>query len=207
MPRPTVSDITEEVYAALEPLSRFDEQLGWPLLLYIEAWAGSMLGDLYDIVRDRDEQAGWAVLFDPDQCPADGLQYLAQFVGVQLSDSMTESEKRAAIKNPEGFARGTPAAMSEAIKRTLTGNKSVMITERHLNSAWNLWVRTLASETPSQEETEVAILSQKPIGIVLLYETVTGQAWADVVGENADWAAVLSAYSSWDDLVTTEPAP
>jgi len=53
--------------------------------------------------------------------------------------------------------------------------------ERYTGSAYKLRIRTLASETPeSGAAVQAAILTQKPIGIVLTYEAITGQDWGDL---------------------------
>lgn len=205
--RPVVSDLTELVYESVEPLTRKDEELDYPFLKFLDAWVSSFLGSVYDIVKDRDDRPGWAILFDPDLCPEEALPFLAQFVGAVLTQSLTEEDRRTEVKTPAGWDRGTPDALIEAVKRTLTGLKRVIVEERYLGNAYHLWIRTLTDETPDEAETEAAILTQKPMGIVLLYEVVESISWFDVDADNEDWAEVKANYATWQDLLTTEPAP
>lgn len=204
MDRPAVGQMAEALYEALGPFAAGDEEREWPLLLFCDAICDALLERIDVLVRDRDEYPGWVIALDPLAAPLDALPWLAQFAGVTLEPELTEAEQRAKIASPEGFQRGTPAAMREAGKRTLTGTKTVLIEERY-TTAYALWVRTLATETPDPVATEAAIRSQKPIGLVLTYESVTGQGWNDLKLRHANWDAVEVAYENWDDVRSTPP--
>lgn len=206
MNRPEVSELTEQIYASLGAFAKLDPANDYHLLRHTEAWARPMLGDLYEIVRDRDDRPGWAVLFDPDEAPAEALPYLAQFPGATLTESMTEAERRAEIKNPSGWRRGTLPSMIQAIKRALTGSKIVLIEERFNGSAYRIWVRTIEGETPDPAATEAAMLSQKPVGIVPLYEVVVGLSWNDLEDDYGTWADVEAAFDDWAEVVSTPPS-
>lgn len=198
--------LTELIYSELGPFTRFEDQTDFALLKFVEAWAGSYLGDLYEIVRDTDEHPGWGVLFDPDDAPVEALDYLAQFVGGVLTPVMSEAERRQEIKTPATWRRGGVDELIEAVKRTLTNSKTVVLIERHEGSAWRLWVRTLSVETPDPSETERVLRENKVIGIVLLYEAVEGQSWFDVYTNHSTWNEVLSEYDTWEDLVIEQSA-
>lgn len=200
------SELAEQIYAALDPFTRVKPLQQLALINFIDAWATPFLGEIYDLVRDRDEGPGWSILFDPDRAPSNALPYLAQFVGVELSNNMTDLERREAIKNPSGWRRGTPEALVDAVARTLTDTRKVIVIERHEGSAYKLWVRTLVVETPDEDATVAAILSQKPLGIVLTYQSITGLSWFDVDSENADWATVNATYDDLEEMVFTTPA-
>lgn len=197
MARPDVSPTAEDLYASLAAYTVGDEDQDWHLLKLCEAIATAFTEPVAELVQEREGRVPWQVLFDPTLCPVEYLPYLAQFVGATLTDSMTEAEKRAAVALPEGWLRGTPAALLAAIKRTLTGAKTVHLDERYTGAAYQLRVRTLATETPSATATEAAILTQKPIGIVLTYAAITGQDWDDLVADHADWDAVVADYDTW----------
>lgn len=202
--RPEVGEVTEQVYAALTPYTNEDEAQDWALLKFVDAICEVYFEAIDELVSDRD-YPGWYILFDPDLCPAEYLPYLAQYVGVTLEPSLTEQEQRDKIKLPENFKRGTPAALRRAIERTLTGNKTILLDERHDDEAYQLRIRTFATETPSESATLAAILTQKPAGLALTYDAIEGQSWDDLVADHADWNAVLADYATWTEARTELP--
>ncbi len=84
--RPTdVSEIGEQLYAAVEPLATQDEPNGWALLRYCDALI-AQAQPVRDIVRDRGaNEPGWSILLNLLKTPANALEYLAQYAGVDLS--------------------------------------------------------------------------------------------------------------------------
>ncbi len=206
MARPVVSQAAEELYAGLGVLAEQDEATGWQLLLFCEALIASTVGQIHTYVTDRDEQGlpGWAVLLDPDEAPAEVLAWLGQFVGLTFTPEMGETEMREAIKLPEGFERGSLAAIEQVVRRKITGS-NVLIDERYQDNAYRLRVRTFAFETPDPDAVEAAIMTQKPVGIVLTYEAVVGQDWADLIADHATWEDVLADYASWTEAMADLP--
>lgn len=202
MARPVVAATAELLYEALGALTAQDgEDNDWELLRLCDALCSGTFEDIYQLVAEIDDRPGWQVLFDPDECPAVYLPYLAQFAGVELEPDLTEEQQRDKIKLPEGFLRGTRDALIQAIQRTLTGTKHVAFIERYTGSAYQLAVRTQTAETPDEAVTLAAILSQKPVGIVLDYDSITGATYDeveaayddydDLEASNADYSAVL----------------
>lgn len=208
--RPTVCETAERLYEALGPaFTKLDEAQGWPLLLFCDALCSVLLEPLHVLISDRDDQPGWAVIFDPDECPAEILPWLAMAVGARLTPAMSEGEQREAIKSPEGLIRGTPAALIAAVKATLTGSKTVLLDERYMGSAYKLRVRTLDGETPDPAATQAAAESQKPVGNVLVYAAVDTGDWDDVADPDTgftDWDDVAASNADWDDVAMTPPA-
>lgn len=200
MSQPDVSPTALDLYDSLGAYRQGDEDTGWQLLLACEAIATAFTEPIAELVAERDGRVPWEILFDPENCPVAYLPYLAQFTGSTLTSSMSEAEMRAAIVLPEGFRRGTPDALIAAVKRTLTGGQTVHLDERWGGEAYQLRVRTLASETPDPAATEAAILTQKPIGIVLTYGAITGQDWADLAADHATWADVVADYGTWAEV-------
>jgi hypothetical protein len=202
VPAPTVSEAAQELYEGLGIFTETDEAQDWALLRFCDALAGSVLQQIHGYVTDQDDGTpGWSVVMDPDQAPAEVLPWLAQFAGVEFRQGMTESEQRAAIKLPEGFNRGTPAASIAATKRHLTGSKTVLRDERYGGHAYQLRVRTLLSETPDPAVTQADVISQKPIGIKLIYEAIDSQDWGDLRADHATWTSVRTGgaepYATW----------
>ena len=201
MARPIVSDAAEDLYASLGPYTVGDEDQDWHLLLACEAICQAFVEPVAELVSERDGRVPWQILFDPSECPAYALPFLAQFTGSTLTDSMTEAEMRAAIALPEGWLRGTPGAMMQAIQRTLTGSKHVAFIERYTGSAYQLAVRTQISETPDATVTEAAIVAVKPIGIVLDYADISGNTYTEVAAAYTDYDDVEASVSDYSDLL------
>lgn len=146
-------------------------------------------------------RAGWAVLTDVDSAPREALPWLAQFSGVRVPSGTTQADARRRIKDADGTRRGTPAALVKAVQRTLTGNKTVVLTERD-GSAYRLGVFTYVSETPDSAATQRAILDQKPAGIVLNYVAGTGAEYSALDASHTTYAAMDTAFTDYNDQRT-----
>lgn len=203
--RPEVCETAEELYTELAPITGGDEERGWPLLLFLDGLASALFEPIHELVTGTEDREGWEIALDPDIAPARALPWLAQFAGVELTPAMSEAQRREKIKNPDGPKRGTPAALRAAVQETLTGARTVVIDERYGGSAYQLRVRTLTAETPNEAATLAAILSQKPMGIVLTYDVVDTGDWDDVAAFD-DWDDVASERIDWADVAMTPPA-
>lgn len=98
---------------------------------------GSMFEQVYAIVADTGDPdnpsaytAGWSVLLDPVNCPAEFLPYCGLFVGVVVPAGTDAATARALIQAEGGFQRGTPAAIVSAAKVWLNATQSVVLLER-----------------------------------------------------------------------------
>jgi tail protein P2 I len=203
---PTVGRAAADLYERLGPFAKLDTDPDWVLLRFCDVLTSGSFEQIYGYVRTgEDGTPGWAAIFDPDLCPPEALPYLAQFVGVAITPDMSVAEQRQAILLPAQWQRGTLAAMLQSIVRELTGSKTVLLDERYSGDAYKLRVRTFASETPDPARTLAAILLQKPAGITLLYEAITGQDWDDLEADHADWNAVMADYATWTDVVADLP--
>jgi hypothetical protein len=119
---------------------------------------------------------------------------------------MTEAEQRAAIAEPEGFGRGTPAAIVAVAKRRLEGTKTVLLVEFYTGLAYRMKIVTLESETPDAAATLRDILrEQKPIGIRLFFNTSPDWDWAELQEEQATWKDVGEEFATWGAVVTHSP--
>lgn len=208
MARPLVSEATEELYEALDPaFTTGDEDRGWVVLNLCAAIVVGDLDRIHSYVTDRsDGRPGWQILFDPAECPAEALPYLAQFAGATLRPDMDEAQQRAAIQDPEVFRRGTPASIVAVAKRRLTGSQTVLLTERWTDNAYRMQLLTLEEETPDPDATLAELLAEaKPIGVRLLFNQSVPWTWAELRGEEATWADVASDFDTWLDLRTNTP--
>jgi tail protein P2 I len=197
MTRPTVPDLTEQLYEELAVTQPADESLGWPFLILLAGIAAAM-GELPELMRDTDDGPGWSAVLDPTRAPGWSLPWLAQFAGVRLTPGIAEADQRAEITAPPAFQRGTPAAMVATAARYLTGTKAVVFRERD-GSPYRVSVSTRTAETPDPAVVEAAVRKQKPAGLILTYTVADGPTWPE---PTSTWA---TATGTWADAMTTIP--
>jgi len=169
------------------------------LLKFIEALA-TPLDVWWEITSNN-----WETALDPTQTPVEALGWLGQFVGVMIETSWTEAESRAAIEHPEGFDRGKTSSLIQAIQRTLTGTKTVLVVERFDGNAGELFVRTRTSETPSEDGTRAEAMRKKLAGLLLNYDAVSGIDFDTLLATTTDFDDVNVTYASFDDVVADNP--
>lgn len=195
------SAIAQEFYEQLGPWYQADLATpGQPLLDLCEAFIGG-LQVIEEVIRDDDEgNIGWSAVLDPDRAadlPGNArawLNWLKNFVGLVSTDTtlLTDDQLRDMIKQQPRQARGTPQAMIDAAKVTLTGTKSVFLQER-FTSAYTLKLSTYTTETPDVAALTRAVIGQKPAGIVLTLAQITG----------GDYATVGSTHTNYNDIAAT----
>lgn len=194
--------VTDDIYESLGHFARKDES--GDLLTFVEA-LGMPLERLNEMVGDQpDGKPGWSPVFDVDNVEPEHLPFLAQFVGARLTPEMGVEQQRAEVREPSSWRRGTTAALRTTIQRTLTGSKRVIIRER-TPEPWDIYVRTLKSETPDEARTEAVARANKVAGLVLSYEAIDGVTVDDVA---AGWETVddlAEAFPSVDALAAILP--
>lgn len=203
MTRPTdAGSFAEDAYEQLVALQYAEVENDYALLKFLGAM-GSMYQLVVDVSEDIPEQdiIGWMQVLRPDLCPAVGLPWLAQLVGVQLPDGLSEADQRQMIIDAPNQHRGTPAAMISAVKPYLTGQKNVLFHER-VSDAYTLLVTTFANETPNPAQAEQALRLQKPAGIVMTYQVLVGQDWVQLRDNYATFQAAKDAYSTFERMAT-----
>lgn len=185
-----------DLYLAMTPLARGDDQESYALRDYSSA-IGAPFEWVCAYALDTDAGPGWSLVMDPATCPAEGLPWLGQFVGVEVNPSYSEAQQRAQVAAHLGFARGTPAAIVASTQVTLTGSRTVYLLERLDGDAYSLGLVTRPSETPSSAATLEAIRAATPAGIVVNYSTSEGLPYGDAgAGKTyADWKATYPTYS------------
>jgi hypothetical protein len=115
-------------------------------------------------------QAGWSVLLDPENCPAQFLPYCGAFVGVVVPPGTDEATARAKILAEQNFNRGTPDAIVRAAKLWLSGTQSVYLFERTAADGstpdpYHFVLSVLTSEVTDQAQLTVAVDAVKPAGV------------------------------------------
>jgi hypothetical protein len=176
-----------------------DDDESGDLEAFCAAWATPLEG-VYDLVRERDDQPGWAILFDADEAPVESLPYLAQWVGVLPTPEMSAEQLREEIKAPTGWSRGTEPSIEVVGKRSLTGSQKLVIKPR-TPEAGVIYIRSLASETPDEERTRRDLRAAVPAWTVLDYDAYDGATYSDIDAAHATYAEVDEAFDSYDELL------
>lgn len=169
--RPAVSETAERLYETLgSGMTGGDAELGYPLLWFCHAICAPLARvDRY--VRESENHEGWELAFDVDTAPRRALPYMGQFVGARLTPGLTEDDEREEIRHVRGWRRGTLKSVTEAVRATLTGTRTVTVTERD-GSPYIVTVETIDVETPDPEATNRALVRALPAGIL---SNTTGQ--------------------------------
>ena len=173
------TELWPQLYEAMGWYASRDAEFGYPLRKVCEAWCAP-LQRIYDVVRERDDQAGWAIALDPDEAPAEYLPYLAQCVGAVLTPGMSLEQQRLEIREPTGWRRGQVPSIELIAQRELAGNKWVRIRPRTPGPG-EIYIRTLLSETPNPDRVEAELLEHGiPAWEKLSYEAIDGVKYVDM---------------------------
>jgi hypothetical protein len=174
---PPVSDTALDLYGSLYPWSLFDgDPTGWALLQLAEALVGGdRLDDINQWAADQsDGTPGWSLLLDVDNCPSIVLPWLAQFVGVRFSSGQTtDTARRAAIRNEQGFDRGSRSQFLATINGYLSGPLFASLIERSTDP-YHVTVQIPFDEllVPDISIIENAAMAVKPAGLILSFVTI-----------------------------------
>lgn len=153
---PPLGSCGAELYAALAPLAYDDAQHGWPLAHLCEA-LGRMRQPVSDMVRAWEEtvrpdpldpdyeqtvtRSGWTRATHIDAAPGaaaavdggfDMLPFLGQLAGVRGIEGLNDSDRRAAIRERDGYSRGRPRSIVSFAERFTDGTPgAVRLRERY----------------------------------------------------------------------------
>jgi hypothetical protein len=147
---------------------------------------------------------GWAIMLDPNNCPVEGLPYLAQWVGERLPNGITEAAARQWILDAPNQWRGTPRAIARAAQRWLTGSQLVQIRPRSkldgtTNSDW-LAIQVFEGDCPDSALVLAELRKVVPADIMVDFQVTPGATWEDAATGYSSWGALSSAYATWADL-------
>ena len=199
---PSPGPFGQDLYNELQALARDDVNQSWALLALVTA-IGSGFDPVESWARDGAQgQAGWSILVDLDRAPIEALPWLGQFVGVSIPSSLDDATARARIFGKAGFSRGTLPAIAQAAQTHLTGSKDVLIIERYQGDAYKLYVATRTAQTPSTTKTLADIIAAKPAALGLVYETITGQTFNELLTDSPLFSNVFSNYLTMQGVLT-----
>lgn len=196
--RPDVSDLAEILYDALSPAFTEAVDTDYNLLTFVAAIA-VMQEQVWEVTHDGDEP--WEIVFDPERCPAFALPWLAAFSGVRILPAWDEQQTRDAISGAKNWRRGTLGALLHAVTLTLSGAQTIDYEERESGNAYRFKLRVQADEIVGHPSNVLdAVLTQKPAGIVLDFDSVGGQTYADLLTHAATYADVEPLYPTYTDV-------
>jgi hypothetical protein len=214
----------DRYYRRLEPIAYDDANQGYVL----RALATAVMAprEVLEVVRaDDDHEIPWGAALDPDAVPAELLDWLGVFAGVELPPSaLGDAEKRYRIKQAAGRYRGTPRAVIEELQLVLTGTRTVYV-GFFTPDQWHYAVGTLAAETLDVDAVDRAVQAQKPVGMLATAVTTDDWVWLflapTVVGTRAivdgvdsyvvtapdypTWQDVIDHFTTWQDVIDNTP--
>ncbi len=206
------NEVANEIYGLIEPLTYADQELGFPLLKYLDG-IGLMWDDLNKIIRDRLMPngvvvPGYSMVMNLNECPENWLPWLGQFTGVTAPPAQPGLD-RELIMAASGMNRGTPAAIKAWVAQRLTGQKRCDLFERSEGKAYKLVVVTYAAETPNEAEILQGLLGEEvvPAGIKVELKVVPGWIYEGIQGTGKTYQQLKEEYSksNYEKLLRKEP--
>lgn len=201
MPDFTDQSFAAELYEQLTPYAYDDANNYYDLALLVQA-LGALFQELDDLALADDQgNPGWAKLFDVDNAPVDVLAWTAQLVGVKLAKDYASDPElaRAQIKYHAGFRRGSPEAIVEAVKATLTGTDPFVSLIERDGSPYHFRVVVNVDNVSDAQVTEAALISQKPAGLTYTLQ-VSGWDYAALLSGYATYSGVTTSFDTYHDL-------
>lgn len=211
----TMSRHASEVYTDLGPIAAPDAENGFALAILIDAWC-TVMGWLDDACRPEGDDPPWAQVLDPDRCPWWALQWCGQLYGVRLTpslgpwqrpDAATEAAWRQEIRERPRWRRGSVQAIRAAAQQCMVGDRRVKIRERYNgvdpDAPYHLAVSVRLSDlAPGTDHAAVerAVLAAIPAGLVATVEITDNATYDDRRDAHANYAALPTVYSDYDDL-------
>ena len=201
---PIATEVGQDLYAALEPLTYADASLGWPLAKYLSA-IGLILDEVAQLVRSDDAgNDGWSAFADPTRCPDDFLYTLAQWAGVTHPRRMTTGALRDLIgPHAPGVWRGTKAAILAGVARYVTPGGAVYFEERADGDPYHLRILTYQFDTVDEAAIKIELVNLVPAGLLVSYEVREGQTWGMITDTGDTWGDVKATYETWRDVAVS----
>jgi hypothetical protein len=201
------SELWEQLYEAMGWYASRDAEFGYPLRLVCEIWCAP-LQRIYDIVRERDDQAGWAIALDPDEAPVEYLAFLSQWVGAVLTPGMSVEQQRLEIREPTGWRRGQVPSIELIAKRESSAPDPWVRVRPRFPGPGEIYIRRLVSETPNPTRVETELLDHGiPAWELLDFDVIEGVTVADVAA-STNWETVAdlaAAFTTVQDLTNVLP--
>lgn len=239
---PDVAADTLRAYAALGPIpslvdqyGRADADLNWPLLRWLDG-TGQLLQRVDDLARTDPATGapGWSLLLDVDRCPTFALPWLAQLVGVRFDLTQnTDATQRQAIRDEQGFRRGSVPTVQAAVNKYLQPGTTAIIVERDTSPYhfrvivdtatiaggtfgdstvnWPTFAARTATKgtfgTPFYPMAKItdAVNAAKPGGLLATVIAIAGPTFGQTAAAFATFADRLAALPTFADVPTFTP--
>jgi tail protein P2 I len=200
-----MGDVATELYDATAPLTWQDEALGFPWATYLTS-LGLVLESEMVLTGGDGQYEPWTALADPQRCPSDWLNVLAQWAGVRNRSAYSETDLRAVLgPTAPGLWRGTRDAMIAAARRFIGPTGSLFFEERADGDPYSLRCFTYVYEGGDPAQIQMALTAAKPAGIVLDYEQRVGQTYGMLLANDPTYTDVEAAFATYADVVSASP--
>ena len=134
-----------------------------------------------------------AMMTDPQAAPFDQLPRLAALAGIDVT-SVPDSSLRSWLADPDNYYRGNLTTIRRRVGLTLTGARQVLLRCPYLGDPMQIFVGTLAAETPDPAATLAAIRAEVPAWLAIT---------AEVDMEGVTYDALGALYETYDDMTVT----
>lgn len=202
---PPMGSCGAELYRELRPFAREDHAHRWVLAHVCEA-IGRMRQAVSDLVRDSDHGPGWSAALDVDRAPGaddeiDMLRLLALAVGVRLDPGLNDHDRRAALREREGFWRGRPDAIVSFARRFTDGRDGAAQLRERYDPSLGAGV-----DAPHHDQVLIKRAALLP-GVVLddlraavLAKFPAGRIVVVTITDEADYDDIVTGYRTYADI-------
>ena len=137
---------------------------------------------------------------DPATTPFERLPWLAALAGVDIT-SVPQESLRSWLADPDNYYRGNVTTIKRRVGLTLTGGKSVLIACPYLGDPMQIYVGTLAAETPDADATLAAIEAEVPAWLQLTAEVdLVGKTYSALAATYATYAVLTATGKTYQEL-------
>jgi len=135
---------------------------------------GELFQEIEDYAANTETDVGWSPLLDVDRIPTKGLDWLAQFVGVQLDHDATDDDLRQQIRGHDRWGRGTALSIIGEASHWVPEGSQLYMSERNSNP-WH-------------------------VTFIMVDQPTTSQTYGDVYDLHDSYHKVRAYYSSYQPL-------
>jgi ribosomal protein L18 len=130
--------------------------------------------------------------------------WLGQATGTPVPGGLSLEAQREYVRERPNARRGTPGAVRAVVRSTLRGSRRVQLVERD-GTPDHVRVQVYNSEVTDLTATTAAAMSQKPVGLLLAVEVLSGATYAHMTTAHgpsyADFTARFPTYADARDHV------
>lgn len=210
MTRPVVGTAAEQVYR-LHPdyVRNADEATDWTMLRYTAAAAVGLdkAVDFLTMVDPDTSVSGTCELANADVIPRTWLPWLGWLVGVDVAAIPVAYARDVVRDASTSQVRGSRNAIKTAVSRTLSSPTPAPRVWANLSGTdpYLISVVTNTAQTPDEPATLLAAESEKPAGMVIELQTVTGAVVLELEAAFATIPDLVAEFATVADLAAWIP--